>query len=50
MDFFGATVETVLPYGSMAWTLTVSRQKVGRGIYKNAESGVECDLATAHYK
>ena len=28
----------------------VSGQKVGRGMYRNAESGEECDLATAHCK
>ena len=47
IGFFGATVETVLLYGSTAWTSTVSRQKVRRDIYKNGE---ECDLATAHHK
>ena len=46
-----ATVETVLLYGSTALdTDTVSRQQVGRGIYKIAESGEECDLAAVHYK
>ena len=46
-----ATEETVLLYGWMAWTLTQSLDKKdGRGIYKNAESGEECDLVEAHYK
>ena len=31
-------------------TDTVSRQKVGHGIYENAGSGEECDLVAAHYK
>ena len=51
VGFFRATVETVLMYGSMAWTLTQSLdKKVRPDIYKNAESGEECDLTTAHYK
>ena len=42
-----ATVETVLLYG--AWTLTQSlNKKIGRGIYKIAESGEEHDLVAAH--
>ena len=32
IGLFRATVETVLLRGSTAWTLTVSGQKVGRGI------------------
>ena len=51
IGFFRATVETVLLYGLPAWTLTqFLAKKVGRGKYKNAESGEECDLAEAYYK
>ena len=44
-------VETVLMYGSTAWTLTQSLDKKLDGAYtQKAESSEECDLAAVHYK
>ena len=51
IGFFRAAVETVLLYGSTAWTLTQSLDKKLDGAYaKNSECGVQYNLAAAHYK
>ena len=48
--FFRATVETVLMYGSTAWTLTQPLDKQLDGAHTKMLSGEERDLTAEHYK